>query len=184
MKFLIFLSGLMVTHLSALSTEIQVGYFRPSSETMREVYGEAWPNFGISVDQVAFFPKVTNNLSLFGALNFLPKSGNSLNGGQSTSILIFPITLGLKWVQPIFSFMDFYFGGAPRYYLTWIHNHSSYVPKHDFMNGFGGFGVAGFFFYPIKHLLLDIEFGYGFRTFGASSTPSGSLGFPVNVGGA
>jgi len=170
----------VVPSLHALSIEGDIGYFRPTSSLMREVYSEAWINFGVNASQ-----KIVDRLNVFGALNLMPNWGSSLAGSESTSIFIFPITLGLEWAQPVHESVELYIGAAPRYYLTWIHDDSSSVPHHQFLNGFGGYVMAGAKFYPRKHFLIDLDVGYGFRAFGKTQTsPTGAYeSYGVNVGG-
>ena len=136
--------------------EAKAGYFFFTS-TMGKVYDEG----GVDIQLSGSYP-VYSVLHVYGSVEYLQKSGHSLNGDQKTSLWAAPISLGLRPVIPITQKVDYYFTLGPRYFFVYTHNRSSYVPEHMNSNGIGGFANTGFLFNLGSHFTLDLfgEYSY------------------------
>lgn len=138
--------------------EAKVGYFFFTDSKMRKVYN----NGGWDAEVSGTFP-IWKWLKGYAGIEYLEKSGRSLNGGQKTSLWMLPISVGIQPTAKVSSNVDFYatFGG--QYFYLHTHNQSSYVDRHDHHNGGGGFLNTGFHFFPLEHMVIDLFGAYAFR---------------------
>ena len=184
MKKSLFLLSILPTWLMAFSIQGDVSYFRPSSHILREIYGKGWVDYKVELNgPVSSCHWFWEKISVFGDVSYLHKTGHSLGGHYKTEITIVPISLGLKWVQPIGCATRFYLGAAPRYFFLRIHDHLSVVKEKINKNGLGGMAITGFNFDLWKGLYLDLFVSYSFKNFSKPSTPHGVRGHSLQVGG-
>lgn len=155
-----------------------VGYFRPDSKTLREIFNSAWLD---SRAEAGVF--VWKDLALFGQFDYLSQRGLSLGGGERVEFTLIPLTLGLKWIHSVAGQVDLYPALALRYNLGWEKTSYPFIRRHIFHQAVGGFAAVGALFHLTSHLLFDLNFGYSFAQFGAPSTPSGVEGKSLWIGG-
>jgi len=139
------------------TVEFKAGYFFFASSKMREIYNQG----GLDL-QICAAGSIWDGLELYGSVEYLKRSGNSLGGDEKTSIWQVPVNLGLKPVFTICPQVQWYFTLGPRYFYVHQHNHSSFVMKNKGKSGVGMFVNTGFDFILWKHLLIDIfgEYSY------------------------
>ncbi len=185
MKILWFWVGLALP-IQAIAVSIQgdASYFRPASSVLREVYGSVWIDYKVEMDQpLSYSNWFWERLSIFADASYLSKNGRTEGGHYRTRIQIIPISLGLKWVQPIYDSVNFYLGAAPRYFFLKIHDHLNVVQEKTHKNGLGGMAITGFIFDLWKGLYLDLFASYSFKHFDKPSIPRGVEGHSLEVGG-
>lgn len=158
--------------------EAKAGYFFFVDDTMRKVYNQG----GWDVQLAGSYP-IYKYLHIYGAVEYLEKSGYSLNGNQKTHIWELPISLGLKPVITLNKRAQWYITIGPRYFLAYVHNYSSYVPKHMNANGCGGFANTGFLLTYGKHFTLDFFGEYSYKKLHFSSNLPGTTAQSAQVGG-
>ena len=180
--YIILLILILPTYFHAVSFEASVNTFFPTNEIMKNMYGEAWPDFALIVDHIQPFDSVPQ-LSFFGQVDYLFKDGFSLNFHQATTIQLIPITLGIKWIQPIRDDVEIYFGVAPKYYFMHMTNDSTFIPPASSQNGCGFFANLGGFIYPTEHFMIDIFCSYSYMNFAAPESVPGVTSFSTNVSG-
>jgi hypothetical protein len=160
--------------------EVKTGYLIFASHSMRKVYNKG--GFGIQVS--GGYP-LNDYSRIYASVEYLEKSGKSVNGDQKTSFWAIPFSLGLQPIFKICTFypISYYFTIGPRYYLTKVHNDSTYVSSTMHANGFGGFFNTGFMTQLKKDLFLDLfgELSYAYLRY-SSSVPN-STGHKTQIGG-
>ena len=158
--------------------DFKVGYFFFSSESLRKVYKSG----GYDLQLSASYP-VWKGLHVYGSLEFLSLSGNSLSEQEKTSLWQIPLSVGIKPIITICKQVQYYVTLGPRYFFLHQHNSSSYVPENISRSGLGGFVNTGFNFFPNKHLFFDLfgEFSYKRMHFPSSSGPV--YGTTAQIGG-
>ena len=157
--------------------ELKAGYFFFASHKMRKIYDKG----GWDVQLSGSFP-VWKWLDVYSSVEYLERSGNSLNSGQKTSIWIVPLSLGLKPVFRICPQLEYYFAIGPRYIFLRQHNRSSYVSKFINNNGFAGFVNTGFNFFVTPHFVIDIFGEYSYAKLHTKSS-SNYYGQDTQLGG-
>lgn len=167
---------------SAISIEADVSAFFPINSTIKKIYGGIWPDFAFTIDHIQPF-RALKQLSFFGQIDYIFNKGHSLAFNQNTHIRLIPITVGLKWIQPLNNKTEIYLGVAPKYYFMHIKNNSSFVPRTSNRNDCGFSISIGSFIYPIKHLMINVFFSYSYIRFSAPSSTTAYRGFSTNLSG-
>lgn len=155
--------------LSATSTcfsqpllEVKTGYFFFSDSRMRKIYDKG----GIDVQLCASYPFWNLNrgwtLNAYGAVEYLQRSGRSINDHQKTSLWAVPFRAGLKPAYAINANTQYYCGIGPRYFFLNQHNNSNYVDKNISKSTLGFFVNTGFNHRLYDRLVIDIfgEYSY------------------------
>lgn len=145
---------------------------------MKEVYDEG----GIDVQLSASFP-LWRNLHLYGSAEYLEKSGHSLNFHQKTFLREYPLSLGLRAMIPVRSYVNWYITLGPRYFFVKVHNDSSFVPKHMHEDGCGGFVNTGLLLIVKTHFTIDFFGEYSYKKLHFHSSMPETEGHTVQVGG-
>ncbi len=167
------------TSLPSPYIEAKAGYFFFTSSQMRDVYKRG----GLDVQLTGTFPLVPF-LRIYSSLEYMEKNGYSLNGHQKTNFYALPISLGLQAAIKIYSpqALSYYFTIGPKYFFTWIHNHSSYISRHQNSNSCGGFINTGFLFTLYHNLNLDLFTEASYIRLHYSSSIPNSQGHTAQVG--
>jgi hypothetical protein len=166
------------------SVEAKAGYFFFTSSNMRHVYD----NGGADV-QVSGAWGFSHWLRLYGSVEYLQKSGHSLNGHQRSSIWELPLSLGLQPFVSLYSRpcshknVSGYFTLGPRYFYAHIHNHSDYVDHSMNQNGLGGFANLGLLFSFNPHFVADLFGEYSYCKLHFHSSHYAAQGHSVDIGG-
>ncbi len=157
----------------APTLEAKAGYFFFVDSTMRDVYNEGGLDLQISGSYPIKKWSPRFALDVYGSVEYLERTGSSLNAGQSTSIWEIPVNVGLRPVIAITNEVQYYFAVGPRYFYIHQHNSSKYVPENNHRNGIGLFVNTGFNFIFWRHLLVDVfgEYSYAQTKFHSSSSP-------------
>lgn len=172
-RFFVFLAFLgFSSFLSAREkpiVEVRFAYLRPSSELLRDTYG----NGGIDYQLTGTFP-VFCGVNLWGAVDFFYTNGTS-NAGTKTKFHMVPLTFGLKYMAPYFDPIIPYLGLGGRYYLTQAISNNPYDLKSISQNGFGGVVEGGLLYFFCDHFAADLFASYGFTTLGPPSLTQSNL---------
>ncbi len=159
---------------------VKAGYFFFASHSMRKVYDQG----GFDVQVSGAYP-LNDYSRIYASVEYMEKSGHSVNDNQKTSFWAIPFSLGLQPIFKLCSFypISYYFTIGPRYYLTKVHNDSIYVSRAIHANGFGGFFNTGFMTQLKKDLFLDLfgDLSYAYLRY-SSSIPN-SEGHKTQIGG-
>ena len=167
-----------VNALSSGMIEAKVGYFFFTNQTMRKVYsGIGWDG------QIAASYPVYKSLHIYGSVEYTEKSGRSLNDHQKTFLWQLPISFGLRPVFAIGDHLAYYATVGPRYFFTYVHNSSSYVPKRMSANGCGAFANTGFLYVFNSGFTFDIFAEYSYKMLKFTSNLAGTQGSNAQVGG-
>lgn len=158
--------------------EIKGGYFFFSDAKMRKIYDQG----GLDLQISGSFP-VWRWLQIYASVEYLTRHGRSLGGNQKTRIQEVPLSLGLRPVITICTNIQYYFTLGPRYFFIHQHNSSSFVDRNVNENGFGGFVNTGFYFFPYRHLVLDIFGEYSYMRVHAHPSQTNVDGRSIQVGG-
>jgi hypothetical protein len=158
--------------------EAKIGYFFFSDDTMSTVYNQG----GLDVQLCGSYP-IYQYLHLYASVEYLERSGHSINGNQKTSLWEIPVNFGLRPVFRLGEYVEYYFSIGPRYFYVHVHNRSQAVPTIMTSNGCGGFVNTGFLFIIEKHLVIDVFGEYSYKKLHFHSGKSGTDGQTVQVGG-
>lgn len=131
--------------------EGKAGYFYPTSDLFRDIYGD-----GNGIYGAEFTAQICNALYGWASVNYFSDSGHSIGLGDPTKIRIIPVGLGLKYMIPLNCFARFYVGGG--FLATHLHTHdeSPFVIPHVNRWGFGGIAKSGFLIALSRCWFLDI----------------------------
>ena len=136
--------------------EAKVGYFFFTDAKMRKIYDQG----GLDVQLALTYPlwNIDNGwtLTAYGAVEYMERSGRSINGNEKTSLWSVPVNIGLKPILTIDEEWQFYYAIGPRFFYIHQHNHSPYVYKNKSKNGIGYFINTGFHYLLSDHLLIDL----------------------------
>lgn len=137
--------------------EWKTGYFYFADAKMRKIY----PNGGLDLQLTGSYP-VWRSIHAYISVEYLSRSGKSLNGHQRTSLWMLPINAGFKGILPVSKRALPYFSFGPRYFFLHQHNQSSYVEKTVCRNGIGFFANTGVDFIISDYAIIDIfgEYSY------------------------
>lgn len=150
-KLLLILSSFFLPSSYAIETLIEgkVAYFRPTSDTFREIYDEG-PIYGVEVSVQAY-----KQLYGWASTSLYTKSGKTLEG-TSTDLLMVPIGTGLKYIHSFDKYSQIYLaGGILPTYIN-IEDKSPFLIPKSIGWGVGGQFKLGFLFNLVKGLFLDI----------------------------
>lgn len=180
MKRLFVLFALAIFPLAALEVpiEFRFGYYRPSDNVLRDVYGEGLDS------QVSVSVRSWKGLYTMAAGNYFRKSGHSLGGNERTRIEIWSASAGLKYLFALPLDYSFYLGAGPRYFFVYSENDSTTVDRNVDGNNIGFFANTGFLYHFNCHVFLDAYFEYSWGQISfSSSTPNVIPRKNVQVGG-
>ncbi len=169
---------------SPSNLEVKTGYFFFTSSRMQCVYDEG----GLDV-QLSGTLGFWHWMRLYGSMEYLQKSGHSLNIHQPTSIWELPLSFGLQTWIPVFTSSDdhkkvaFYLTLGPRYSFVFVRNHSKYVDNKMKENGIGGFANLGLFASINPHLNFDFFGEYSYARLHFHSSHFETQGHTVQIGG-
>lgn len=164
--------------------EARAGYFVFISRDMRHVFDKG----GIDV-QISGAYRLCDWLRLYSSVEYLQKSGYSLNAHQPTSIWEMPLSLGLQPMVTIHTSaasqrkLSGYFTLGPKYFFAHVHNHSPYVDRSMNQNGLGGFVNVGALLAFNPHCTIDAFAEYSYCKLSFHSSHHAAYGHDVQVGG-
>ena len=158
--------------------EVKGGYFLFSDSKMRKIYDRG----GIDVQLSTSCP-IWKWLQMYASIEYMQIEGRTLGGHEKTKIWEVPLSLGLQPVAVISPTVHYYLTIGPRYFFVHQHNYSHYLSKNVGNNGLGGFVNTGFYFFPCKHLLLDVFGEYSYKRMHFHSHKSHVYGEKTQVGG-
>ena len=163
-----------------LKAEAGVTYFLPESHLIRKIYG------GGANYYITFAQKLSKHWEAWGAFNYFSKNGHSLGDKQSTSIKLYPFSLGFKYLFPFHSSqldVDLYLQGAFKYYFLRINNHSQFVEKYTSKEGLGGIFGIGTYLHVYQCFYIDVLINYSFKRFHEVVYLPNTKSQPINAGG-
>lgn len=132
--------------------KIKAGYFVPSDETFREIYGGG-PVYGAEFG----FP-VWNNVILWMGGESFYKKGKLTYTGEETELSLLPIGGGLKYIVEAGGNLNFYGGAGLFYCQTEEKNPIGEVSD----GGIGYEGMVGSFLRISGGLLIDLCLDYSY----------------------
>ncbi|MDX8430781.1 MAG: hypothetical protein SNF33_03125 [Candidatus Algichlamydia australiensis] len=167
--------------------EGSAAYFRPTSSTLRDIYGGHWLNSGLKISgNLPFSQPFFKNLYLFGGFNYLDSEGNSIGGDNKTEIRIIPLSLGLDYIYEVSEGphpIKLFLGAGLRYFFVRVKNEVTFVESRVTKSGMGGVVEGGALYYLDKSVFLRGFIDYSFRSLGIINTRAGVSGKGVEVGG-
>lgn len=132
--------------------EGKAGYFYPTNDLFRELYGDGKGIYGAELTG-----EICNSFYGWASVNYFSDSGHSIGLSDPTKIRIIPVGLGVKYMCPLNCFTRFYFGGG--FLATHLHTHDFespiVIPRVDKW-GFGGIVKTGFLVFLSKCWFIDV----------------------------
>ncbi len=140
--------------------EAKIGYFRPFSDTLRDIYSDGWANYELEISYTPFCvcdPCWWTNFYAWGGYNYLYDKGETRSGVNDdvTDIQIYSFSLGLKYFQPMPCCTELYAGAGLRYFILRIDNRDNTVDRRERANGLGGVFSLGFIVRPYRCFTMD-----------------------------
>lgn len=172
-----------------ITIETRVAYYRPyssadysASKRLKRIYGDGWPEYQVEISKgFKNFGYLFNMYECesgesdlecriwLGASGFSRK-GHSIGFYDETKLQLIPVSLGLKFLYPIFNEVKFFVGGAVCYSFLKIHDHSQYVHEYTFRQKFGGLLQSGITYNFCGYGVFTIFADYFFQRFHFSNT--------------
>ncbi len=185
--FIAFIGNVFSTSQSITETrailEAKGGYFFFSDAKMRKIYERGGLDLQIAASYPLHFWKDRARLEIYGSVEYLERSGYSINYHQKTSIWEIPVNLGLKPVFILSRTAHYYFSLGPRYFYVHQHNSSEYVDKIQTKNGIGLFVNTGFNFIIRQSFLVDIFGEYSYSPIHCHPSQTNIYGRSTQIGG-
>lgn len=143
-------------------------YLRPTSSILRQIYGEAWFDFGIEANYTFY-----NYFMGFLGLDIIYNEGRSIGLCEPTDITIFPISLGLKVTTYCRCFQP-YVGIGPKFIFTWIENDTFSLQRHVNFYTTGGVVNAGVYWWFCDSTALSafIDYTFAWKRFPCNPCPN------------
>lgn len=140
--------------------EGKLGYFRPYSELLRDLYSRGWVDYQIEASYSPFDSRNCGwwrNFFLWNSYNFIYNHGETKSGFEDSEIdvQIYTFGAGLKYLLPLPNHFGVYASAGPRFILLRIENRDPEVDPRDRAHGLGGVCGVGLLFNPYKWLLVD-----------------------------
>lgn len=172
---------------SEAMTTAKVGYFRPSSGILRDIYSSSWASFGLEgAGSFSETNSVLKRTYLTGKVNYMESHGYSKGFEDRTRIQIVPLSLGGRFLESFTNVavpFDLYLGGGPSYFFVDVKNNSTTAKSRVNRSGLGGFTELGTFIRPAKHLLINFALGYSFKRLSPPGDSKACKTHSVEVGG-
>lgn len=155
LSFLVWMIGVLMPSIvfSDVFTEIKGAYFRPSSETFRDIYSTR----GIYGFEVT--GRIWHQWYLFGSGDYFHTTGKSLNFHNRSTLTLVPCAVGVKYLFPVRP-VDFYLGAGIVGAYVHIDDHSPYVVQSNSKWTVGGIFKGGVVFNMTQHWFLDLFANY------------------------
>lgn len=150
----------------------EVGYFRPSRNRFRTIYGSSLINYRLSLQL-----QLCGQLYALLDTNFLHKNGKSIGLQDATKVFLVPIDIGMKYYIPIAKWVSFYVKAAGEITATFIENDTPFVEDIAQSSGGAVTGVGLFSsFMEDSSFCIDLFADYSFvklHTFGTATSNEG-----------
>ena len=160
------------------SLEIKGGYFFFSDPKMRKVYDHG----GFDLQFSGTYP-IWRWFQFYGSVEYLERSGASLNGGNQTKIWILPLSAGIQSLFRMHRRLQYYVTLGPRYFFVHAHTRASDLDRNLSQSGFGGFLNTGFRFFPVAHLFFDGFGEYSYQKVHFHASKTNVYGQTTQIGG-
>lgn len=134
-----------------LKIECKGGYFYPSEEAFKDIYGGGF-SFGGEISV-----KVIQNLSIWAGGSYFTKKGKLTFTQEDTEIKLIPIGSGLKYEFQIGKFAP-YLGLGVNYYQYKESNPLGEVSKNEI----GYIGRTGAYIHVSNHFVIDLFLNYSY----------------------
>jgi outer membrane protein len=161
-SFFIFLT-LLPLQVFALSLQLRVAEFIPSSSIVKDIYSHHWEEI-----QMEAATPISCNWDAFLNMSYFEKKGHSLGLRDDTKISLFPISLGVKYNFRLASCLDIYAGLGLSYSSLRIHDKSPCVQRHIHKQEFGALAKTGVLYFFQEDVFLDCFVDYLFQHFNFS----------------
>jgi hypothetical protein len=147
----------LTTDLAALDMFIEAkgAYFRPNSETFREIY---W-NRGIYGFE--YTCQIKKSIYAWTSAGLYLSSGHSIGLHHSTTLFYIPVGFGLKFMYEV-GWADLYLGAGALPTYVHFRSHSAHVIERSCKWGIGGIAKAGVIFNLPKSFFIDTYTDYSF----------------------
>lgn len=164
--------------------ECNGGVFRPADTILQKIYGHNWPSMQTKLS-FSFLP---NMLCGWIGLDYAAKSGKSIGGKQKTKMHIFPLSFGLRIIQPITTdphIFSFTAGIGGQACFVRIFNDSTAVARKTSKVAPAGVIDVGMYVHPCRYATININLNYNFGKINCSSscTNQNVVSFPVKISG-
>jgi hypothetical protein len=137
------------------SLEARIGAFYPFSKRLRQNYADLF----LSVD-VEFATRLCDRWQVWTGVGYIAGNGRTNNlSGDRRRIYIVPISLGIKYLYPIWDCLDAYLGAAGTYNILSARDRSANPQTHR-KNAFGATAKTGLTYQLGDSAYLDFFLDY------------------------
>ncbi len=168
--------------------EGKVSYYYPTNAVFRETYGSGGPLYGLE-----FSTQVYKMLYPWVNLGYFTQSGSTPSDHYHTSVDFYPVSIGLKYLFPLFYYPDGCCAKSPAYiYLgagilgefLRIKNDAPYAADARNKWGIGGSFKSGILIDIKSHVYVDLFIDYSYMeiSFSKEHNPL-SVGHVANTSG-
>lgn len=161
LAFLLQETSLYAKVVDEVSLQAKGGVFVPFSNEVRKIY-----NGVISDIEWELGTRFFKNWQSWANVSYIFfEDGRSLGLHESANLKLLPLSLGIKYFQPINPSTDFYFGAGAVCSFLWVDNHSRYIPNHMRKIAPGAIVKTGFIYRWDEHFFVEGFLDYLYQRF-------------------
>ncbi len=135
--------------------EIRSAYVYPTKNLVRKIYRGA--RFDVEAE---LSKQLIDRWSAWCNFTYFNKRGHSLGVPEPTTLTLYPLSFGLKYVCPVSCCVDVYAGAGFNYTWMRLFNDSDFVEKHVRKARFGATFKSGIYKNITENLFLDAFVDY------------------------
>lgn len=171
--FVFLMTPFMALFAMDLDAEVRGGYYYPMSGNFKKIYHSG------EIYGVELATSLCDEVQLWASANHLEKRGKSCGSFDEdfhTRVTLLPFAAGVKFLVPIESWLDFYFGAGAQYARFHTHDNSSIFGVHNSKKwGWGGIVKLGVIVDVTDCIYLNLFSDYSFIKFNFHSDRNGIL---------
>ena len=137
--------------------EFRMAYFQPCNRHMRKIYSRERYDLEAELSK-----DLHSNVQIFANVSWFHKYGKSVGLREKTKIKFIPISVGLKYVEPLNYYWNLYIGLGPNYTWLKVVNQSKFVRPHVHKQCFGATAKFGIDYKIREEFIIDFFVDYLF----------------------
>lgn len=189
-RILIFTLALLTLSNVAFSEALAIaklGYYRPTSNVLRNIYSNSWLSVGGEASgNFSETQPVLKRTYLVGKVNYTENRGHSIGLRDRTHIHIVPLSLGPRILESFTNVavpFDLFIGGGANYTFVNVKNDSTVAKSKVHESGWGGYGELGTFIRPKEHFIIALIASYSYSPISPPGDSKACDTHRVDVGG-
>jgi hypothetical protein len=143
-----------------LEAEARVAYYHPFSKKVRSNYGEGWAEYQFEISK-----GIDQYWRIWTGVGGFSRKGHSHGLNDRSTLQLIPVSLGIKYIYPLYSDMNFYVGGAACYSFLHIKHHSHHTHTNHNQGSWGALVQTGTTYFFKDCYYMNVFADYFFQDF-------------------